>query len=345
VMVQEYVWANQPALAKVQQALLFSTFHYPVDFSYGPDTPLPHLGRLKEIAHLISLESFLRSESNDSDAWTECIALQLKLARTVDDEPTLISHLVRSSMLRIAAKATERNLTSATPDGEACKRLQRAFTQITRTNLLPSALIGERAMLIPVFRMSWKELQSFSQPDDQQPQPRSPQRFAGKPMTLLWLTGFVERDLLCFLGAMKRFISDAAVALPQALAVTNNYALNTKRGCIMSRMLVPSFANTLLREASTQASLELAATALAVERFRIKTGYLPAALGELTPEFLDTVPVDPFDGAPLRYRVLSKGYVLYSVDADGGDDGGKERPDRKKSPDSATYDLTFIVER
>ena len=113
----------------------------------------------------------------------------------------------------------------------------------------------------------------------------------------------------------------------------------------MSRMLVPSLARTLLREASTLASLELAATALAVERFRIKTGYLPAALGELTPEFLDSVPVDPFDGAPLRYRVLSKGYVLYSVDADGRDDGGKERPNYKKSFDSATYDLTFIVER
>jgi len=33
------------------------------------------------------------------------------------------------------------------------------------------------------------------------------------------------------------------------------------------------------------------------------------------------VPLDPFDGA-LRYRRLERGYLIYSVDVDGRDDGG-----------------------
>jgi hypothetical protein len=85
--------------------------------------------------------------------------------------------------------------------------------------------------------------------------------------------------------------------------------------------------------------------ALAVERFRHQRGQFPTTLAELTPEFLKKVPRDPFDGTPLRYRALAKGYVIYSVDVDGHDDGGREAPERKKLADNGLYDITFIVER
>jgi hypothetical protein len=65
----------------------------------------------------------------------------------------------------------------------------------------------------------------------------------------------------------------------------------------------------------------------------------------LTPEFLDAVPTDPFDGAPLRYRLLPRGYEIYSVGADGHDDGGREPPEPKYFTDPSSYDITFIVER
>jgi hypothetical protein len=65
----------------------------------------------------------------------------------------------------------------------------------------------------------------------------------------------------------------------------------------------------------------------------------------LKPRFLTFVPTDPFEGGPLRYRRLSKGYVLYSVDRDGHDDGGREKPERRKSSDQTSYDITFTVER
>ncbi len=41
-----------------------------------------------------------------------------------------------------------------------------------------------------------------------------------------------------------------------------------------------------------------------------------------------------FDGQPLRYKKLAKGYVVYSVGEDGKDDGGDEKKD-----------ITFTVER
>jgi len=42
---------------------------------------------------------------------------------------------------------------------------------------------------------------------------------------------------------------------------------------------------------------------------------------------------------------LSKGYVIYSVGADGHDDGGREPPEIKKFNDQSSYDITLIVEK
>jgi len=87
------------------------------------------------------------------------------------------------------------------------------------------------------------------------------------------------------------------------------------------------------------------AVAAFVERFRLARGSLPENLNELVPQFLSAVPGDPFDGQPLRYHRLGKGYVIYSVGRDGLDDGGREKPADWKSSDKTTYDITVTVER
>ena len=47
-----------------------------------------------------------------------------------------------------------------------------------------------------------------------------------------------------------------------------------------------------------------------------------------------------------RYRLLPRGYVIYSVGFSyGNDDGGREPPGNRKSTDTTSYDITFIVER
>jgi hypothetical protein len=347
-LVEAYVQTNQPALAKVHEGLLLPGFRYPVDFSYGPETELPHLGGLKVMARIAALQTALEAEGGHEDEWPEHVALQLTLARTLDDEPTVISHLVRNAILRMAVKATERSLNRVTPSNEMCKRLQDAFTRVGETNLLPLAFVGERAMMIPAFRLSWKEIQSFSQGDEEKSQPRKPQQYSGKPALFLWLSGFLERDLNFFLETMQTPASFAALPAPQNLALTNYLEsaikISHKRTYLLSGLLLPSYSRIVVREASTRSLIDLATTALAIERFRHQRGRLPTTLAELTPEFLEKVPRDPFDGAPIRYRVLAKGYVIYSVDVDGHDDGGREPPERKKSTDKASYDLTFIVE-
>jgi hypothetical protein len=73
--------------------------------------------------------------------------------------------------------------------------------------------------------------------------------------------------------------------------------------------------------------------ALALERFRLRNGRLPANLAALTPDFLAATPLDGMDGKPFRYQLKPDGtFLLYSVGEDGRDDGGdSSRTEGKES--------------
>jgi len=69
---------------------------------------------------------------------------------------------------------------------------------------------------------------------------------------------------------------------------------------------------------------------------------VPAELAVLVPQYLNEVPIDPFDGQPIRYRRTEAGYLLYSIMEDGQDNGGRTR---EEAGQDQPYDLCFIVVR
>ena len=108
---------------------------------------------------------------------------------------------------------------------------------------------------------------------------------------------------------------------------------------------MPAINSTIFKEAIGLAQIRMTQTGIAVERFRLANQRLPENLNQLVPKFLPAVPEDPCDGQPLRFRLLEKGYLIYSVGKDGQNNGGRARPADAKSSDKTPYDLTFTVER
>ena len=89
-----------------------------------------------------------------------------------------------------------------------------------------------------------------------------------------------------------------------------------------SRLFLPI--DNRLRSITTEdARHSCAETAVAIARFRLHRGRLPETLTELVPEQLLEVPVDPFDGQPLRYRRDGEAAIIYSVGPDRKDNSGK----------------------
>jgi hypothetical protein len=91
---------------------------------------------------------------------------------------------------------------------------------------------------------------------------------------------------------------------------------------LLAGVLFPEFTRVSESNVLLHAQTRCTIVALAVERFRLKQQRWPKSLDELDRELLAKVPIDPYDGKPLRYRLLDDGAVVYSVGPDLVDNGG-----------------------
>lgn len=90
-----------------------------------------------------------------------------------------------------------------------------------------------------------------------------------------------------------------------------------------------------------RAYARLHSTALMLERYRLDTGTPPDALARLVPKYMPAVPLDPYDGQPIRYMGDDTGYMLYCVGENLADDGGVQY--RKRSEQQEKGDVVFVV--
>jgi hypothetical protein len=85
----------------------------------------------------------------------------------------------------------------------------------------------------------------------------------------------------------------------------------------------PARNKALVRHNLAVTHLRLAAVELALDCYQLENLRLPSNLDELATNYLSRIPLDLFSGQPLIYRPHSRNWLLYSIGADGVDDGGK----------------------
>lgn len=349
-LLADYVELNSSAIEKTAEALRLPQCRYFIDHALGVSAPLPHLAKLKRIAQILEYQALVSGQNRDFKKASIAVETTVGLARTLDDEAIVISQSVRCSLLKIATGIFQRRVNCDKLSADELSALAGIFAIVGgKTNLMARALIGERAMLAPYFRMSIAEAQRISGAEEESDQTPAQPMLSGRRSLLMTVTGFMDRDLRFYLTVMETNIVVAGLPSPENLAFSENLdhaSEVAKRKLFMfSAMNLPSLSRTVSKEVSAIASVRLAGAAVAVERFRNANGRLPGSLSEIPSGDFPLPAIDPFDEKPLRYRQLSVGYLIYSVDTDGHDDGGRERPERSKSTDKISYDLTFFVER
>jgi len=353
-LLSDYAELNAPAMAKAQEAITLPKSRYPIDFSPGATVLLlPHLGKLKGLAQTANYSALVKLGSNSNKDVPAAITTMLGLARTLDEEPFHISQLVRIAIVCLAATTLERSLVTGEWSDVELNSVGSAVAAAERTNAMMRALIGERASAIPYFRMSrreWDEVRRSAPSTGEGDAELIDSMMPGLIPRLAWVTGFFERDLGFYLEAMETNIAFASLPFPRNVAVCTNLVSQQELAAnrhhyLLSGLLLPSVDRALIRESECAAYLIMARTALALERFGLANDRLPKDLGEMVPRFLLAIPLDPFDGASLRYKLLPTGYVVYSIGPDGHDDGGKEPPVRRRGSEHVPEDITLTVER
>jgi hypothetical protein len=89
------------------------------------------------------------------------------------------------------------------------------------------------------------------------------------------------------------------------------------------KMLLPNYQTAFLKEAALESIMMTMRTGLACKLYKNKTGRYPENLEALLPEYLTEIPVDPFTGQPLVYKIENGRLLIYSLGSNGKDDGGQ----------------------
>lgn len=102
-------------------------------------------------------------------------------------------------------------------------------------------------------------------------------------------------------------------------------------------LLMPALGRAASSSHRFSQTRDAALTAIALELFKRRHGDYPASLSELSPTFIPRVPLDIFDGTPLKYQLRAGRPLLYSVGTDRKDDAGRSSSTRNTDGSSTWH--------
>jgi len=365
------VGQNKEALNLLHQIIehpaLDFGIHYERGFGEGFEFTNLNLVQLRNSANYLSANAICNLHHGDVAAAVKNEQAMLALANAMQSQRLVISELVRMAITRKAVNLNWEILQSPGVTGEQLTALQNDwdrlnFLQGCKDALIMERLCGENTLSMwrnsdyglnnffgwerrarenigfPVEEESWlKKAKSESQiflwrywwsyPDEL--------RCLRGHEVLMETLRYAETN-----GAFLKAFQQQQARL-DALGINK---LESEFGGMLSgktdfhSMLSESITTlgyTFKKVMTVESAKRIVVTAIALKRFQLKHGNYPEKLSDLTPEFLPSVPLDPVDGQPLRYRRNVGGtFLLYSVGENGKDNGGNpslEKDDETKS--------------
>jgi hypothetical protein len=333
-------------VAALHQARKLATLprgRFPIAYAPNPiNTLLEEQQKARAITGLLAQDARRLAQAGNLTAALVSCRAALNAARSLGDEPFGISQLIRIACVAVACLQIERVLAQGVPDGEDLAAVQRLLEEEDRFPTLLVVLRGERAMQHHLYRSVEKGTVSLG--DDG----------TGTSSPGL-VEGYFERRRLRYeqpflLRTLTRRVEAARLPLHEQfdeierLATVEHHELPPDT--IMIRLLLPAVDKMCLASWRKHAQVRCLAVLIGVERYRQANRRWPNRLDELKPSFLKEVPLDPFDGKPLRYRRLGDGVIVYSVGEDRIDNGGVlDRKDPRRKGADLGYRLWDVERR
>lgn len=315
--IARYLARNEEALKLLHQGASMKDCRYPIDWTPGYLTLLPHMTEIQQGVNLLSLQALNYAEEGKSGLAFQSFMASRKLACSIAHEPHICSQFVAMGATRKNIFVLWHLLSRIQWSEEELVRLGGLWNLDNQEALL-WALRCERCMGVNLFERLEEQSNQF---DVHVPK--------GFYLFLYNAMGLREKDYLYFLQRMDAYLGVVQSDLLESLRIAEKLGEDDRAGVEKNRSFLSAqiFAPIpiLLRErVNYMAWQRLATLGLALERYRLKNSQLPDQLAALVPAYLTEIPKDPWDDKSLRYKKSDTGYMLYSVGANGKDDGGKK---------------------
>jgi hypothetical protein len=359
---------NDEALKLLNQMTNRSVFDFQLQYAKRFEMQITNLVSEKRTAQRLSASAICDLHFGDSAPAANDIRVMLALVNGTDDERTVISQLVRIAIAQIAAGTTWEFLQSTNLTDESLAALLKDWTRLEFIRALQRAFPVEREGALTTFakwRDSNSELQHYF---DLQNNVREVMRNSDdensiwsktktKAKIFLWRYWWSYPDELRYLKGYEALTSAVQSAETNGIFQTalehQNAALDqlgisklndsldslfssqTDFHSMMSEGIV-TLGAAIHKVMRVEVAKQAVVTAIALKRYQLKHGSYPADLNLLVPEFVSSVPLDPVDGQPMRYRLNTDGtFLLYSVGENGKNDGGD--PALEKGAESSSF--------
>jgi hypothetical protein len=279
------------------------------DWKQGPAMLFPEFARLRTAARLLSCEANVQLHGGDAVGAARTCAAVGRIGRHVSADSFLIAHLVAYAIEAIGVARLEAILQRA-PTPEVAAAVTSALREY-RPRPLSEAMRGEAVIgmvslgmvrkdpngLSRVLAMGWDAEAGMG------PEPKlSPAAIDRNTAYLIWLYRAVHRTVdLPYPQARPTF---------QVLGA--ELEARRKKGdpnVVLASLLSPVYTQVVERAGQNRARRSALLAAVSAVAWRARHGSLPRSLAAC----MKAVPMDPFDGKPLRYRVEGKGFVIYSI--------------------------------
>ncbi len=342
--VEDYLNGNGLALALLHQASNIPRSRFPIDLGRLSISPYPHLGNLIRSAHLLETEAVNNADHASPQLATVSVESLFAVSQSLAKEPLVRSYLARMDCQRTAVGSLQNLLSKTSLSDAELDAFRVTLERADDQRGLARAFIGQRCIGIHGFNVM-REMFDLTALPAARRYPLSQRLlvnfdvFFSSRAYLYDLCGFLQWDKLQYLRLMDRYIETAQAAFPERVATAQalHRSLDQQSPLhALSRAWLRGMngPRVILKDANITAQIRAARVAIAVERFRLAHDQLPLGLAELGSSGTGELPADPFDGQPLRYKRLPRGYAVYSVGEDAADDGG-----------DGAKDVAFLVQR
>ncbi len=345
------VEADRPAIELLQQVLEKPRLEFEWDYKGGAQLLLVHLVPLKHAAPKLTAAAIMELHNQDDGAAATNILTLLELVHKNALEGLMISHLVRIAMTAIAVTPTWELLQTTNVTDAQLAAVQRGWQQMDFLGDAENIFVTDRAwwaQKIQRARASHVAYEAVFGPESASGGPTGWQYFMARARLtigeIIWRSSWSCTDELKLLKS-NQIILEAVRAMQtdrsgdckadyDVMAVRLSQLDVTYGGGAFFRALdIPDHSEFwdgdsnlsmgVQKTLRMEAARDVVVAAIALKRFQLKHGQWPESLAKVVPEFLPTVPIDPYDGKPLRYRPNGDGtYLLYCVGEDGVDNGG-----------------------
>jgi len=324
---------RRAVLDQITEAARRPRAQYDLRYADGPNALLPHLAIHKSMAGKLRTRSAARVAAGDTAGAAEDIDTILRLAELTGEDPVLIGYLVRVAIQSSAFSAFwDGTLQHAWSDAQLAAFQQR-FEGLKQRDSLVKAFRGER-----LFGKTCFELMREGRLDPDtlgaMESDESGNSFGWGLVPRAWLLqnqAYHSKVLDQVVGALQRCDPERGIASKGSIweterveqTVFNTAGRRFHPYRIFTHLLLPGLAKVHAKADRSLTTSRLAITVAGLERHRLATGTYPKSLGDLVPKWVPTVPLDPMDGQPLRYRLNADGsFTVYGVGPNHADDNG-----------------------